>query len=359
MRFAASLHVIPLLLLITVERGQCETSADEPPAAENRDDAARDKAQEYYSDGVKAIKAGDFPAAVSHLQKAVEQLPRNAQVRAALGVAYFQMQRPMQAWSQFRHAIRLNPQNARVVNSFMQMWNSFDRRGLFLVGTEPQQLTKAIGAPDRVLQTSDGERWLYGFMAVDFRDDKLHTIIDRRGFGEKERQSTERLAVQTDQRDWKIKHRMIDRRQKHTTYFLADQMPPDWSERLTTQQIFGNERQRRPGDVLDRTKKRILKVNPDAKFEILEESEQEAIYEWRTGQQGQRPPQHCIARLVLGEKDVHRIAFVVQVDKMSADLRDSWIELLRRAEVVRDEPASGKSSAEQLDVPAISDPGED
>ncbi len=82
--------------------------------------------------------------------------------------------------------------------------------------------------------------------------------------------------------------------------------------------------------MMEQMRERLSKTNADAVWQVIEEQEDSAIYEWRMKGSQQQPGRHEITRLMAGQHDVHRIAYTRQVEQLSPQDRERWVSILQR-----------------------------
>jgi hypothetical protein len=73
---------------------------------------------------------------------------------------------------------------------------------------------------------------------------------------------------------------------------------------------------------------------PHAKWNIIEQSTDSVMYEFRTGRCSPNPEQHELGRIFSGSVNQYRIAYVRKTKELSADERERWLKVLREATVV-------------------------
>lgn len=74
-------------------------------------------AEGYYADGLRQFDAGNYKAAVTNFNKAIQLNPKQDKTYNNRGKAYFQMGEYENAIQDYDQAVQLNPQNAEVYNN--------------------------------------------------------------------------------------------------------------------------------------------------------------------------------------------------------------------------------------------------
>jgi|GEM_PF-6232000 len=286
---------------------------------------------------VAAIKEKKFVAAIPSLTKAAKKYPQDSKLRHLLGFALFHNKQAGPAWLQFRAAVRLNLAYPPGVRDFLSMWQVFDQQGVVNAGRSMEYVTKALGNPDKKSGNERVQVWEYGFMRLQFNDDKLFAVIDPRGLDPKRAQPVDSLQVQFDDKSrWRLGYRMINQIHSRSDYAPQDESVQHWKELLSVMRLYPAT-QKSPQAVMAGVEANLRKMNPEIDFKALLDQEGEVIFHWRDkgDKSKNRPPQHEIVRLVTGEKDIHRIAYSRRVGQIPAEEAKAWVTLLRNAELVK------------------------
>ncbi len=80
-----------------------------------------------------------------------------------------------------------------------------------------------------------------------------------------------------------------------------------------------------------RTKKITLKDCPDTTWNVIAESEEEILYEWRTIDCPGYGSEYEVAKIIRGEIGMHRLAYANKKLPISKDRRNRWVDLIARA----------------------------
>lgn len=255
----------------------------------------------------------------------------------ALAALAMREQNPGEAWRQARLALRLDPQHAEATRLFTGFWRAIDlQKGAMNVGRLPEQVAAVMGPPDARRADGATERWDYAFMAVVFHDRKLYAVVDTRNLPPHAWRARQRLDVQHDGRDWQINHRQIDRANEHIEYTLPDESVQSWRELLSAQRMIGlggghvTLKQLATG-----MKQSFLSRVPDGQWRLISSREDEITYEFIVPESSPHGRQHEVARVVRGEYDIHRVAYVRKGKPMSDGQRAQWLAVLGRSQLKR------------------------
>jgi len=258
----------------------------------------------------------------------------DAEVHYGRAQAAIDQDKPFEAWEHIRQSVRVDPDHERASGVFNALWRALDQHGYMNTGRTVEEVVEGLGPPDdhhengRVLQLE------YGFMAIDFVDRQVVATVDRRGLTEETLRARELVSVVHDGRDWRIGHRQVDCIQVNTEYVLPDESVQDWDELLTVQRLIGlGERGIPLADIVDRMRIGFEIEAPVGEWRILRRGEREIVYEFTVPSDDRHAPQHEVGRMVLGDHDIHRVAYVRKGETMTDRERDKWIEVLDRSEL--------------------------
>ncbi|HAC90479.1 MAG TPA: hypothetical protein DCF63_07570 [Planctomycetaceae bacterium] len=118
---------------------------------------------------------------LSELKAAVDTNPEDMAALGSYAQALYRLGNLPGAWEQLSKAYQLSASHGGVQTGNQSVMNSFKINGLFTVNTPEATILSVLGEPHHRLQMPQGLRLVYGFLAVDFRDGRVHEIIDLRG----------------------------------------------------------------------------------------------------------------------------------------------------------------------------------
>ncbi len=329
--------------------GASGEAVPQPPAT-----STNGPGQQQFNEGVRLLGELKIPEATRSFQDAVGQDPGNADFHIGLTLAFAAAEKPAEAWHELRKALELDDKNPQLGPALVASWQAFGAQGLFNVGSPAAGIAKALGTADKVERHADHERWIYGFMALNFADGKLDSVMDLRGLDRDILRESDHLRLQTDGRPWRPGHRLVTAMNTTTEYVLPGQQVQNWQELVTVERLLGLvNRKVDAKQLMDSIRQRIQDMDPNVEWNVIDESDADIIYEWHLPQADDRPPHHELARLVKGQTDIYRIAFAAK-DKDSLQTRhDQWIDLLKSAELVS---VTDSRSAASDDRVVVADP---
>ncbi len=289
--------------------------------------------QVEFDAGVHLMERGETEKAIAQLEVAVAKNERNPQFHIGLVHAYATNKQSDKAWNSLRRAVELDEENPALGVALVSAWQSFGIEGLFNVGQSSATIAKTLGKADRIERHATHERWIYGFMALNFADGRLDSIMDLRGLTRDLLKEEDRLTIQTDGRAWKPGHRLVNNVHTTTEYTLPSEQVQNWRELVTVERLLGlADKKVSPRQVMASIKKRIQSIDPKAEWNVLKDDDGDVVYEWRFSENDDRPPHHEMARLLEGKHDIYRIAYATRSGIGSK--RDEWADLLNSAKLV-------------------------
>jgi len=282
--------------------------------------------------GIAAMRSGQTDKGIAYLEQVVEKKPRVARYRLLLGTAYMKAGRSADAWPHVRRAAAWAPRDRQAQQAFLKLWSHFDRAGLLDVGADVEELKRRAGFPDR----QNRERLRYGPMSVEFRDGAVTRVVDTRGLPGGTVPAAKRLwRSALDVRTWRIAHRSANRTSAVVEWVRRTESMKRATAMFSTQRLLGLARRGANAKaMMERIHGGLKRMYPTLEFDILDDGEDDVLFEWRVPAAHGRPAQHEIARLATGEADIHRIAYVARKPRMGAEERERWRTILANARLV-------------------------
>lgn len=307
-------------------------------AQEATPDEDAKKAAMLFEMGAHHLQDGDADKAITLLEMAVQLEQKNVRYSHALATAYYKTDRVAEFWTEIRRAVRIDVTYEPAVNDFLAIWKFHDSKRLTNMGVDVRAVRTALGKPDDEMQNSNLIRLVYGFKAIDFRTNgKLHRVVDLRGLPNDVFDYNDEVWISFDDRKWQAGHQEVNRHTLNTEFVLAGQVVQDWSELVSHQRMFYASRGQTPRQIMERIRKLTRQAVPDVVWAVLAESDNDVMYEWRTKGSDEQDAQHEIARLIAGERDVHRVAYVAKGEELDPDKRETWMKIIKSVNLTKGE----------------------
>ncbi|MFK7779028.1 MAG: hypothetical protein QM501_13065 [Gimesia sp.] len=304
------------------------------------------KAIELAKRGQEFLRQKKWKEAVSKFEQAVKLQPESSILHHLLGVSYLENSQASPGWIEFRKAVLLDLTNKRAINDFMNIWNIFDRKGILNVGTTEVEFLNVLGKPDRK-RVHNGETQLgYGFMWVNFRKGRLYALVDTRGLTVELTKALNTMEFQLPPH-WREGYRMINASNALTEYVKGEDTVQKYQQVFTTQRLLKRGEQLSAREMMNRTKSALEKTHQLESWNVLHDSEDDVLFEWRTKKNAKASAHHEITRVIKGKQDMHRLAYLTTKLPLSDESRAEWIKLLQSAKLVVAHPKKTKLTTKQ------------
>ncbi|WP_417385671.1 tetratricopeptide repeat protein [Gimesia sp.] len=316
----------------------------ETPSAETLE--KRKAALAHAQQGQAMLKQKDWKGAITEFEKSIELQPENSMLHYLLAVAYLEDSQASKSWVEIRKAVLLDADNKRAIQDFLKFWSFFDRKGILNVGTPEVEVLKLLGKPDAQRDKKEETRLTYGFMWLSFRNASLYALIDTRGLSAKFMTAEKSMKFHLGA-PWREGYRMMNSTNALTEYVLPDETVQNYQQLFSTQRLFKLGEQLSAREMMNRMKALLEKSHQVEEWNVIEDGENDILYEWRVAKSDKTPAQHEISRLVRGSRDMHRLGYVTRKLPLKAEDRELWINKLKSAELILAHPETARLTDEQ------------
>lgn len=306
----------------------------------------KEKALEHARKGQELLKQKSWKDAVSEFEKAIELQPNTSVLHYLLGISYLENSEASKGWVELRKAVLLDPTNKRAATDFMRIWSFFDRKGLLNVGTSEADILKVLGKPDQQRDLDNELQLVYGFMWINFRKGRLFALVDTRGLKVEFTKAVSTLEFQLDPW-WKEGYRIMNATNALTEYVAAEDTVQNYQQLFSTQRLFKLGERVSAKEMMNGMKASLEKTHQIEEWNVIQDGDNDILYEWRVAKRGKMPAQHEISRLVRGKRDMHRLAYVSRKMPLSDEVRSHWIKMMESAKLVVAHLEASKLSAAQ------------
>ena len=132
-------------------------------------------------------------------------------------------------------------------------------------------------------------------------------------------------------RAWSIGHQANGARQRLTEYVLPGQTVESWTELVTTTVYHDPSHLVPLARFVAQIHASMTSDCPSLVWNVIQQDEKTAIFEWRDDGCGGFPPQNELARLAVGEEGVYRLAYAIKLKgPLAPDKRKAWLAILSR-----------------------------
>ncbi|MCZ6718090.1 MAG: hypothetical protein O6944_02910 [Gammaproteobacteria bacterium] len=112
-------------------------------------------------------------------------------------------------------------------------------------------------------------------------------------------------------------------------FVLPGETVENWTELVTIQTFPGMQTRMTAKKLMLRFKKKITRKDcPDVMWNVITESEEEVVYEWRTIDCPGWDNQYEVSKVIRGKTGIHRSAYTNRELPISEDQRNRWIDLI-------------------------------
>jgi len=297
-------------------------------------------AQKAFDKGVQELDGGNHAGAISLLKTAVRIQPDNAKFQNQLAKAFLEAKRHHEMWVHLRKATVLDLGNEQYARDFLHVWMYHDREGMLNVGTSGETLLAGLGEPDKRIENGKMKRWVYGFMAVDFGTSNdgtsgLFRVLDLRGYTADADLEVEQVSVKTDPKKWKVAHHQVSRTNDNLELTLKSEEIQNWSELFSKQRFpMMSQTGGSVEGMVDAMHQSLKATDPNVEFTILAKSPDAIVYHWMTHATDDHPPQHEVAKIIKGQKDFYRVAYVKKTDRLGDSEFKHWCKVIGEARLI-------------------------
>ena len=141
----------------------------------------------------------------------------------------------------------------------------------------------------------------------------------------------ERWSFRFDDREWHLGYQVANRQEAAREYVLVGQTIENWKE-LVTSHYFAHGVPLR--DYFEQVKAGLSRGCPSLTTSVLEESDDNMLYEWRHDGCQSYPPQHQIDRVTRSGKGMLQLSFVEKTAQLSQEKRTAWLAILKAASIL-------------------------
>jgi len=133
-----------------------------------------------------------------------------------------------------------------------------------------------------------------------------------------------------DARGWKVGYDASDLTQRITEYVLPSEAVESWSELVTRQVVFDPEHRVSPQALLDLIRTGFGADCKDLRWTVLENTQQQAVYEWSHSGCAEYPAQYEVSRLARCEAGLCRWAYSTKRVPVSEATRGQWRQIITK-----------------------------
>ncbi|MEM6471171.1 MAG: hypothetical protein AAF802_16545 [Planctomycetota bacterium] len=279
-----------------------------------------------------------YDEALDSLRQAIQLVPGNPDYQYKLATTLLAADRMPEMWQVLHKAATKHPNHADLARGLLSYWRMFDEQGLFNCEKETiDTVIRVLGEPDQLAKGMNRDRYIWGFIAVEVEhgEKTIHQTVDLRGLTPEHLQPVDFVRVDLDGRGRTVGHRTTNQSTTTAEFVLPGEQVQAWSELFSIQRIHGMARRDATLEqIADGMMASLAKTNTQRRYRMLDVSEDSVTFEWTAPATDQHQSQHELVRLMKGDIDVHRLAYVVKgTTEMDEELRQEWLTILASAKL--------------------------
>lgn len=133
-----------------------------------------------YTEGTKALEAGDFERAAVLLYEATELDPGLSRNHNNLASALFELDRLEEGWPHVRQAVELDPRNKHAAHNSRRYIVALLQKADLNTGASKEDIVRALGEPDGRDAGEECIWYRYGISGLCFKENRFAEIGDAR-----------------------------------------------------------------------------------------------------------------------------------------------------------------------------------
>lgn len=269
------------------------------------------------------------------LQQAVEANPEDVAARANLAMALYQLGNIPEAWKQLIVARKQQPDHQGVAKGLTVVFAAFEGKGVFSVGVPKETVENLLGEPTQKVELGkDRTRWVYVFWGVEFRDGRVHEVIDLRGATQSLFTPTETVSIDLDGSGWTCGYRKKKKGNVSAFYFVPGESVANWTQEFSIERILDGAKLGTVDAIAAMMEKQVLASDPNSQQKVLKSDEGSIIVALiLPGKEGAKP-KHKLVQFLKGPVDLHRISYTVVGDEPTREVQMKWLEIFEKATLV-------------------------
>ena len=141
----------------------------------------------------------------------------------------------------------------------------------------------------------------------------------------------EQVGVNFDERKWHLGFETEKGGQRIKEFVLPGETVDNWTELVTVQSFPDAQKRTTPKETALGMKQQLLNECPKAMWSVLQEDEDQFLYEWQTVDCPGWDNQYEVSKIIRGQTAIHRIAYANRKLPIAEETRRQWADLIGRA----------------------------
>ena len=271
------------------------------------------------------------------LKAAVDANPKSADALANYATALYQVNKYPESWKQLMLAYKLEPNNTGVALGIKLVSQALEEMGAFTVGVPMEKVRALLGEPSQKVDLGKtrkpSQRWVYGYLAVDFASGQVHELIDLRGATKELFEPTEFVDVDLDNQKWICSLRKKSRDGSSSNFYPAGQTSSSWKENVKIECIRGAANSGSMEEIGQRLIEQISETHPELKHKTLAADSDSMIVALMIPSIPERgfESREQLLRLMKGPVDLHRLAYTIKAEDSPVKNKLQWFRVFKSA----------------------------
>ncbi|MEL6108425.1 MAG: hypothetical protein AAFU85_20555, partial [Planctomycetota bacterium] len=278
-------------------------------------------------------------AALPKLREDAESNPEDIDALARYAMVLYRVENYPEAWKQLIAARKLDAKHVGVARGVNTLMDAFTNLGVFTVGVPKETVSALLGEPmQRVQLGAQRERWVYAHWGVDFRDSRVHEIINLLGATEALFRPSESIKVDLDGRGWRTQLRRKQKGRVTAFLFLPGESISEFSEQITVERYVDASAMGTIQEIAEKTIADETTAVAGTKLQVLSVEDGSAYLagEAPLASSDSGPSKtYRLIRLIRGEKDLHRLQYLIRAnDPPDQETQRKWLAIFKSAKLM-------------------------
>ncbi len=198
---------------------------------------------------------------LNRLQAAADADPNDLGAQLSLAQQLFRTGKVSEAWQRLRAAHQTAPENKGVLIGLQAVLDHYKRQGKFNVGTPENHVFELLGPSHLSRKMPWGMRHVYGTLAIDFRDGKVHELVQLIGATDALFDASHVVHVDLEGRPWRVGLRQKGDGVTTAYLYPEGESIAQWKEMVAIERIVGGAEGRSMKDILATAEKQIQRLS--------------------------------------------------------------------------------------------------
>jgi hypothetical protein len=282
--------------------------------------------------------------ALKQLQVAADSDPDNVSIQLKFAQRLFEKGKTQEAWQRLRDSYGKAPEDQGTLMGLQAVMDGYKRQGLLNVGTPENRVIELLGQPHHSRKMPWGIRHVYGMMAVDFRQDKIHELIKLLGATNELFDASHVVDVDLGITPWHVGIRQKGDGSSTAFLFPEGESIAKWNEMVTVERFVGQAEGNTMKNVLAKVQEQTKAEGAVEGLFVAQQDETTAIFGVKYPSGDGRSAKQQLVRLWMSSRDVHRLAYTHVGEIPSDQEGGKWLSVFQNAKLKPYDPSVSPTS---------------